>query len=100
MPECEGNPAKLDCPSCKSFKAYGICSHVLAVNHILTKFNVRYRLAELSKTKSNNPQGSGVYGRRALSKTAPALEKQRLPFEEDSSDDEESVLRRLGLEGR
>ena len=91
---------KLDCPSCKSFKHVGICSHVLAVNHIMQKFNVRYRLRELSKTKSNNPQGSGVYGRRSWSTTSPALEKQRLPLEADSSDDEESVLRRLGLEGR
>ena len=90
---------KLDCPSCKSFKHVGICSHVLAVNHIMQKFNVRYRLRELSKTKSNNPQGSGVYG-RPLSRTAPALVKERLPLEEDSSDDEESVMQRLGLEGR
>ena len=89
---------KLDCPSCKSFKHVGICSHVLAVNHIMQKFNVRYRLSELSKTKTNNPKGIGTGA--SLGKTAPALTRQVLPLEADSSDDEESVMRRLGLEGR
>ena len=35
VPECKMNPGKMDCPTCKGFKQYGICSHVLAVNHIM-----------------------------------------------------------------
>ena len=93
MPECTGNPAKLNCPTCKGFKGHGICSHVLAINHIKGKIDLEYLLGELSKTKANNLLGGGFKGRRALS-SAPALEKQRLPRERDSSDEEEE-LRRL-----
>ena len=25
VPECEGNPMRLNCPTCKGFKGYGIC---------------------------------------------------------------------------
>ena len=94
MPECTGNPAKLDCPTCKGFKGAGICSRVLAINHIKGKIDLAHLLKELSATKANNPQGSGVYGRRQWTTTAPALKKQRLPLERDSSDEEEE-LRRL-----
>ena len=93
MPECTGNPAKLNCPTCKGFKGHGICSHVLAINHMQGKIDVEYLLGELSATKANNLQGGGFKGRRALS-SAPALEKQRHPRDPDSSDEEEE-LRRL-----
>ena len=42
--ECSGNTAMYTCLGCKSFKGVGICSHVLAINHILKNFNVRYEL--------------------------------------------------------
>ena len=95
VPECDGNKAKLDCPTCKGFKGVGIFSHVLAINHIQGKYDLVHQLKELSATKANNPQGSGVYGRRQWTTTAPALQKQRLPREPDSSDEEEQELRRL-----
>ena len=94
MIECTGNPAKLNCPTCKGFKSIGICSHVLAINHIQGKIDLDYLLGELSLTKANNLQGGGFKGRRALSSAAPALERQHYPHEPDSSDEEEE-LRRL-----
>ena len=42
--QCSGNVAGFECLGCKSFKGVGICSHVLAINHILKHFNVRYDL--------------------------------------------------------
>ena len=48
VPECEGNPGGLQC-SCKGFKHTGICSHVLAMSHTLTKYNVRHQLREMGK---------------------------------------------------
>ena len=92
MPECTGNPAKLNCPTCKGFKGHGICSHVLAINHMQGKIDLEYLLGELSATKANNLQGGGFTGR--MNKEAPALQKQRYPREPDSSDEEEE-LRRL-----
>ena len=92
MIECTGNPAKLNCPTCKGFKSIGICSHVLAINHIQGKIDLDYLLGELSVTKANNLQGGGFTGR--MNKQAPALLKQVHPREPDSSDEEEE-LRRL-----
>ena len=40
VPACSMNPAQFDCPTCKGFKSYGICSHVLAINHILEQIDV------------------------------------------------------------
>ena len=47
MPACSMNPAQLDCPTCKGFKSYGICSHVLAINHILELIDVGHQLKAL-----------------------------------------------------
>ena len=47
VPSCSMNPAKLDCPTCKGFKSYGICSHVLAINHILEQIDVGHQLKAL-----------------------------------------------------
>ena len=57
VPTCEGNPAQLDCPACKGFKHSGICSHVLAVNHILKQFNVRYQLLPIGKRTDKKNKG-------------------------------------------
>ena len=46
VPQCEANPARYRC-DCPSFKHSGICSHVLAINHILQNFNIRYNLLRL-----------------------------------------------------
>ena len=39
--------SELDCPTCKGFKSYGICSHVLAINHILKQIDVGHQLKAL-----------------------------------------------------
>ena len=56
--ECEMNPLKLVC-SCKSCKGYGICSHILAVNHILREYNVRYELHQIGKRAAKYSGGNG-----------------------------------------
>ena len=87
---CEGNPLELIC-SCKGCKSYGICSHVLGLNHVLKGFNLRRELATMGKSKALKA------GRPA--KPAPALtrEPQAAP---DSSDEEEERLLQLGAEGK
>ena len=78
-PDCDGNPAKVLC-SCKGFKGYGICSHVLAINHILRAHNVKYQVLELTgKLPGKNKGGN-------LKKRAAALSKQRQLANEESSD--------------
>ena len=88
--KCEGNPLNYTCQGCKSFQGAGICSHVLAVNHILKKFNVRYQLKHLKDTKEK--KGGNV------KKVEPALQKlkERQP---DSSDEEDEEMLRLGAQG-
>ena len=68
VPECEGNPCDLDCPGCKGFKHSGICSHVLAVNHILEKFNVKYQLAEIGKKTDKGTKGKSKAPPKALTR--------------------------------
>ena len=87
--ECEGNPTKHVC-NCKGFKAHGICSHVLAINHILTKFNVRLELAQMGKRKCKTGN---------LKRLEKALE--RMPAAElDSSDEEMAEQLELGKQGK
>ena len=82
VPECEGNPMKLDCPCCKGFKHSGICSHVLAINHILQKFNVRYHLAPLGqRTEKGKCKGRAKAPPKALT---------RVPQREKTESDEEA----------
>ena len=89
-PPCEGNPGQYVC-SCKGCKAYGICSHVLAINHILTKYNVRYQLVSIGKRAAKT--AGGAY------KPPPALTRAR-PREPDSSDEEEERILELGRQGK
>ncbi len=58
--QCEANPGGYDCLACKGFKGIGICSHVVAVNHILTKYNVRHelRLLQTSAAKKKSQRGN------------------------------------------
>ena len=82
----------LTCHACKSFKGHGICSHVLAINHMLKSFNVRYQLLTIGKAASKKSGGN-------IKKVLPALEKapRREP---DSSDEEEERALALGAEGK
>ena len=60
VPGCDMNKAKLDCPTCKGFKLYGICSHVVAINTILGKADVDDALAELCKPRKRGGFNHGV----------------------------------------
>ena len=87
---CEGNPMKLTC-DCKSAKGYGICSHILTINHIVQKFNVRGALRQIGKSTAKQSGGN--------KKPVPALQREATR-EPDSSDEEEERLRIQGDEGR
>ena len=97
VPVCEYNPANLDCYYCKGFKHVGICSHVLCLNHILKRINLRRLVMEIGQNKcSKNKTGVG-----RPKKPEPALTKaaRRQPCG-DSSDEEEERLRLLGEQGK
>ena len=86
--ECEGNPTRHAC-SCKGFKGYGICSHVLALNHILKKFNVRHQVRSIGKRTTKTAGGNTV-------RPLPAL--VRAPTRVlDSSDEEEEGTEYAGI---
>ena len=95
--ECEGNPGKWVC-SCKGFKGYEICSHILAISHILSpdnpdkQYNVRAELRTIGKKASKKSGGNVKRPPPALTR-APAMQL-------DSSDEEEERLLALGAEGK
>ena len=89
--ECEGNPGRFVC-DCKGYKGYGICSHVLAINHKLKLFNVRHQLVSIGKRAVKTTGGNKLHPEPAL---------QRAPTREpDSSDEEEERLLELGRQGK
>ena len=79
---CDGNPCKYECLACKTFKGVGICSHVLAINHILQKFNLRYELKQL-QTRASKKQAAKA---GKVVRPLPAL--QRAPVAQPDSSDE------------
>ena len=88
--ECDLNPGKFNCPHCKGFKQYGICSHVLAINHILMAINLRREFIEIGKaTMKKKGGGARMSAEPALTQVSQA--------DPDSSDDE---LMELAGEGR
>ena len=90
---CEGNPCEFACQACKAFKQVGICSHVLTINHILTRFNVRFQLKSI---QTNALKKAGQRGSRKL---LPALQREP-QVAPDSSDEEEERLQLLGQQGK
>ena len=109
VPECEGNPCKYDCPTCKGFKHIGICSHVLAINHILQKFNVRYQMLPIGQRTEKKRMGGA--GGKAVVKSikngkAPKRQKREGAWKRitqrdpDSSDEEAEKAIRLGEQGK
>ena len=72
VPECDLNPRRLDCLYCKGFKGVGICSHVLAINHILKEINLRRSL----KRRRHHGQ---VRQHQCLPETATALDTRTCP---------------------
>jgi hypothetical protein len=93
--ECSGNTAKYTCLGCKSFKGVGICSHVLAINHILRNYNVRYELKDIQTEASKKAAAKGGNTKKPL----PALQRARVA-PPDSSDEEEERLQALGQQGK
>ena len=89
VPKCEWNPANLSCPTCKGFRNWGICSHVVAINHILDKIDLEDQLKELGAPRKRGGFNQGV---------RPALIKEKEAFchdcsdEVDSSDEEDEPL--------
>jgi len=90
-PSSEGNPGRFVC-SCKSCKNYGICSHILAVNHIRKDFDVRRHLLTFGKRKVSATRGKGRLA------PAPALQHASQP-DPGSSDEEQERLQLLGAQG-
>ena len=89
-PSCDGNPLQLRCVGCKGYQHSGICSHLLAVNHLEKQFNVRAQLLSIGKSTGRTTGGK---------QKAPAL--MRLPQREpDSSDEEEERMLQLGMAGK
>ena len=88
--ECEGNPAGYVC-DCKGCKGYGICSHVLAANHIMKAVNLRRLTVEIGKKASKRPGGN-------LKNPGKAL--QRTVYVYDSSDEEADRQIGMGAVGR
>jgi len=100
VPECDLNPRRLDCLYCKGFKGVGICSHVLAVNHILKEINLRREVMEIGASSSRKDSRRNCrVGGGNRHKAIPAL--TRAPTREaDSSDEEQERLLELGNDGR
>ena len=80
---------------CKGYKSYAICSHVLAINHILKEYNVRHQIREMGKSTIGGKKSGG--GSRKV--VEPALTKAPTR-EPDSSDEEEERIRQLGEQGK
>ena len=81
VPKCEWNPANLTCPTCKGFRNWGICSHVIAINHILDKIDLEDQLKELGGPRKKGGFNKGV---------RPALIREKEAA--DSSDEEDQPL--------
>ena len=92
--ECYANPGRWVC-DCKGNKNYGICSHVLATNHILKGFNIRYELAEIGKSKIGTKKGPGGNHQSV----EPALKRMKAR-PADSSDEEEERILEQGRQGK
>ena len=58
LAECEWNTANLDCFACKGFKSIGICSHVVACHHLMSKYDLLYNTERfLTKNQKKNKTG-------------------------------------------
>ena len=93
-PTCDGNPLQLRCVGCKGYQHSGICSHLLAVNHLEKQFNVRAQLLSIGKGIKSKALGGDTRAHKT-----PAL--MRLPQRQpDSSDEEEERMLQLGMAGK
>lgn len=79
VPVCDFNPLMLWCPTSKGFRQYGIDSHVIAINHIMGKCDVRNALASLCPKRKRGGFTKGV---------RPALVREARADSSDSDEDE------------
>ena len=86
VPKCEYNLACLSCPTCKAFRNWGICSHVVAINHILDNIDLEDTIKELSAPRAAGGFGHGV---------RPALVKEKEAEVDSSEEEEEPLAKRL-----
>ena len=101
VPSCpDGNPLGYDCPTCKGFKLYGICSHVVAVNHLMKKLDVYAMLDVLTEVPKKNRGGYTKGVRPALSREDAITARERAMqraldethAEEEEEDDEAELV--------
>ena len=75
----------------------GICSHVLTINHLMKRFNVRFQLKSVQTNASKKK--AGLMGGNNRKAPVPALQREP-QVEPDSSDEEAERLQLLGQQGR
>ena len=69
VPDCDYNPLKYECHGCKGFKQCGICAHVICVNCLLGKVDLRKRLEH-----NTGRHATEMRGRKR--KMKPGLQRQ------------------------
>lgn len=94
VPEClKFNDAKINCPTCKNFMLYGICSHVCCINDILKNIDLEDLLKVTAEPRKGKRKGGSNMG------VKPALVKEKpLPpgqCSECSDSDDEPLSKRL-----
>ena len=77
----------LDCFTCKGFKSVGICSHVLAVNHIQGAIDLVYNLKKFVIDANKKNKGGN------LMKVMPALVREKPEKQGEEVDGIEGPLR-------
>ena len=87
MPESPWNPLHLDCFTCKGFKSVGICSHVLAVNHIQGAIDLVYNLKKFVIDVNKKHKGGNT------KKVMPALVREKPEKQGEEVDGIEGPLR-------
>ena len=87
MPESPWNPLHLDCFTCKGFKSVGICSHVLAVNHIQGAIDLVYNLKKFVIDVNKKHKGGNT------KKVMPALVRENPEKQGEEVDGIEGPLR-------
>ena len=87
VPKCEYNPAYLTCPTCNGFRNWGICAHVIVINHTLYKIDLVDQLKELLAA----PRAKGGFRKGVR----PALVKEKEAVVDSSEEEEEPLAKRL-----
>jgi len=87
VPESPWNPLHLDCFTCKGFKSVGICSHVLAVNHIQGAIDLVYNLKKFVIDVNKKEKGGNT------KMVMPALVREKPEKQGEEVDGIEGPLR-------